>query len=122
MKETADEVLPERDCSSCLAALLAGCANVVYEGRLSWKEGWREGWVNDVGKEPFNCGQSLLKIAELVPLMRSQGVQYVTIRYWRSGRPTLRTVPTPADSVWKVKDLVYLNPKDCSAPVERRAG
>jgi hypothetical protein len=24
------------------AALLAGCANVVYEGRLSWKEGWRK--------------------------------------------------------------------------------
>ena len=103
------------------AALLSGCANAIYEGRLSWKEGWREGWVADVGKGPL-IAEKLAEDCRLVPLMRSQGVQYVTIRYWRSGRSTLRTVPTPADSVWNVKDLVYLNPKDCSAPVERRAG
>ncbi|MBK9198393.1 hypothetical protein [Candidatus Skiveiella danica] len=102
------------------AALLAGCANVVYEGRLSWKEGWREGWVTDVGKGAAIAGK-LAEDCKLVPLMRSEGVQYVTIRYWRSGRATLRTVPTTADSHWNVKDLVYLNPRDCNAPVERRA-
>ena len=102
------------------AALLAGCANVVYEGSLSWKEGWREGWVTDVGKGAA-IAVKLAEDCKLVPLMRSEGVQYVTIRYWRSGRATLRTVPTTADSHWNVKDLVYLNPRDCNAPVERRA-
>ena len=43
------------------AALLAGCANVVYEGRLSWKDGWREGWVTDVGKGAAIAG----KLAEV---------------------------------------------------------
>ena len=104
-----------------LAGLLSGCAmSPLYEGRLSWKEGWREGWVTDVGKGAAIAGK-LAEDCKLVPLMRSEGVQYVTIRYWRSGRATLRTVPTPADSHWNVKDLVYLNPRDCNAPVERRA-
>ncbi|MBK8358595.1 MAG: hypothetical protein IPL15_06185 [Comamonadaceae bacterium] len=46
------------------AALLAGCANVVYEGRLSWKDGWREGWVTDVGKG-LQLRENLPKIASL---------------------------------------------------------
>jgi|JI10StandDraft_1071094.scaffolds.fasta_scaffold22676_7 hypothetical protein len=104
-----------------VAGLLSGCAiSPVYEGRLSWKEGWREGWITEVGNGSA-IAEKLAEDCKLVPLVRAEGVQYVTIRYWRSGRATLRTVPAPADSFWKVKDLVYLNPRDCNAPVERRA-
>jgi len=102
------------------AALLSGCANAVYEGRLYWVEGWREGWVTEVGKGAV-VAEKLAENCKLVPLIRSGGVQYVTIRFRRDGRPTWRTVPTPADSIWKVNDRVYLNPIDCNAPVERRA-
>lgn len=104
-----------------VAALLSGCANFAYDGRLYWVEGWREGWVTEVGNGAA-IAEKLAEDCKLVPLMRSEGVQYVTIRYWRTSRASLRTVPTPADSHWKVKDPVYLNPRDCNAPVERRAG
>ncbi|MDO9167418.1 MAG: hypothetical protein Q7U13_15055 [Rhodoferax sp.] len=104
-----------------VTGLLSGCASSLYEGRLSWEDGWREGKITEVG-QGATMAETLAENCRFVPLIRSEGVQYVTIQYRNNSRPVWRTVPTPADSHWKVNDLVYVNPKDCSSPVERRAG
>ena len=101
-----------------VAGLLSGCAPLIYEGRLSTDDGWREGKVTAVGKgSPL--AETLAENCQASPLLRSKDVQYVTIEYRRNNRPVSRTVPTSADSHWQVDDLVYINSKDCSHPLER---
>ena len=102
-----------------VTGVLSGCAPLIYEGRLSADDGWREGRVTAVGKEA-TLVETLAENCQASPLLLSKDVQYVTIQYRRNNRPVSRTVPTSADSQWKVEDLVYINPKDCSHPVERR--
>jgi hypothetical protein len=104
-----------------VAGLLSGCAPLIYEGRLSTEDGWREGKITAVGKGA-TFAAILAENCQVSPLIRSADIQYLTIQYRRNNRPVSHTVPTPADSPWKVNDLVYVNPKDCSHPVERRAG
>ena len=100
------------------AGFLSGCANTVYEGRLSWQDGWRVGTVIAVGEGAIfadklakNCKNMLV----------TQSTRYATISYRPvTGRIWL-TVPIPVDSPLKLDDSVVVNVLDCSNRVERRS-
>jgi hypothetical protein len=105
--------------STCLVAMfLQGCANGLYEGGLSWKDGWRKGQIIAVGagmsfekKLDANC-----RVSTSDPPADSL---YVTIQYRVNGRAVWRTVVAPGGAPWKVNDLVYVNASHCAGPVHR---
>ena len=102
-------------------ALLSGCTllSPVYEGRYSVTEGWREAKVVEVG----TTVREHPRLADC----RKDGVdrppdQLYAYLDFRPTRREPRVVPVAREQALRAGDLVYVNVKDCSAPVARRAG
>ncbi len=99
---------------------LIGCANNIYEERYAWNDGWREGKVEAVGVGP----ELATEATKDCPTMdgTTQGSErYATIEYKKMGRSAWRTIPIPAESLWKNGDLLYFNLLNCNIPLQPRS-
>ena len=105
-----------------LAALagLTGCAsNIVHEGKYAQDEGWRKGTVVEIGpakslKRPsfYDCRTEASEEESSAP--------YVMVAFLRNGHPYARAAKLPTDAQLQVGDKVYVNFKDCNAPIPKR--
>ena len=105
-----------------LAALagLTGCAsNIVHEGKYAQDDGWRKGTVVEIGpakslKRPsfYDCRTKASATEGNEP--------YVMVAFLRNGHPYARAAKLPADAQLQVEDKVYVNIKDCNAPMPKR--
>ena len=106
-----------------LAALvgLTGCAsNIVHEGKYAQDEGWRKGTVVEIGpakslKRPsfYDCRTEASEEESSAP--------YVMVAFLRNGHPYARAAKLPTDAQLQVGDKVYVNFKDCNAPIPKRS-
>ena len=105
-----------------LAALvgLTGCAsNIVHEGKYAQDEGWRKGTVVEIGpakslKRPsfYDCRTEAS--------YKDDNELYVLVALLKNGHPHARAAKLPADAQLQVGDKVYVNFKDCNAPIPKR--
>lgn len=99
---------------------LAGCASpTVLEGKYSEADGWRKGTVVEIGlatslKRPsfYDCRAEASDAEGDTP--------YVMVAFLRNGHPYARAAKLPADAQLQVGDKVYVNFKDCNAPIPKR--
>ncbi|NMG29995.1 hypothetical protein [Aromatoleum evansii] len=101
---------------------LAGCATspTVFEGKYSQGDGWRKGTVVEIGpakslKRPsyYDCRTEASDT--------DGNDRYVMVALLRNGHPYARAAKLPADSKLQVGDKVYVNFKDCNAPIPKRS-
>ncbi|WP_026296320.1 hypothetical protein U5817_11610 [Aromatoleum evansii] len=100
---------------------LGGCASpTVLEGKYSEADGWRKGTVVEIGP-----AKSLKRPAFYDCRTEASGTegndQYVMIALLSHGHSHARAAKLPADSQLQVGDKVYVNFKDCSAPIPKRS-
>ncbi|WP_050415483.1 hypothetical protein [Azoarcus sp. CIB] len=100
---------------------LSGCASpTVLEGKYSEADGWRKGTVVEIGP-----AKSLKRPAFYDCRTEASGTegsdQYVMIALLSHGHSHARAAKLPADSQLQVGDKVYVNFKDCSAPIPKRS-
>lgn len=101
--------------------VLTGCAtSIVHEGKYAQSDGWREGTVVEIGpakdlQRPafYDCRDQVSE--------KENDVSYVTIAFLRNGHPYARTAKLPTESKLRVGDKVYVNIKDCTAPIPARS-
>lgn len=99
---------------------LSGCATtIVHEDRYAESDGWRKGTVVEIGrakdlKRPsfYDCRTKASDSEGSAP--------YVMVAFLRNGNPYARAAKLPADPQLQVGDKVYVNFKDCSAPIPKR--
>ncbi|MCK9987321.1 MAG: hypothetical protein AzoDbin1_03793 [Azoarcus sp.] len=99
---------------------LGGCAGpTVLEGKYSEADGWRKGTVVEIGpakslKRPsfYDCRAEASD--------KERNAPYVMIAFRRNGHPYARAAKLHADSQLQVGDKVYVNFRDCNAPIPKR--
>ncbi|AKU11590.1 hypothetical protein AzCIB_1694 [Azoarcus sp. CIB] len=100
---------------------LGGCASpTVLEGKYSEADGWRKGTVVEIGpakslKRPafYDCRTEAS--------YKDDNEQYVLVALLTNGHPHARAAKLPADAQLQIGDKVYVNFKDCSAPILKRS-
>lgn len=100
---------------------LGGCASPnVFEGKYAQDDGWREGTVVEIGPAKsltrpsfYDCRAEAAEAVGNAP--------YVMVAFLRNGHPYARAAKLPADAQLQVGDKVYVNFKDCSAPIPKRS-
>lgn len=102
------------------AALAAGCATQVFEGRLPWADGWRKATVVAIGSGADMARKLADNCSSAFPL-DTANAQYVTVSYRNGGHRLRRTVPAIGTSAFGVGDRVFVNVDDCAMPLERAA-
>lgn len=99
---------------------LAGCASgVVYEGKYAQDEGWREGTVVEIAPAR-NINRPAFYDCRPGSLDRGDDTPYAAVAFLRNGRHYAQIMRLPADARLKVGDLVYVNFKNCDAPLPKR--
>ncbi|AKU11594.1 hypothetical protein AzCIB_1698 [Azoarcus sp. CIB] len=92
----------------------------MLEGKYSEADGWRKGTVVEIGP-----AKSLKRPAFYDCRTEASGTegsdQYVMIALLSHGHSHARAAKLPADSQLQVGDKVYVNFKDCSAPIPKRS-
>lgn len=99
---------------------LGGCASpAVFEGKYAQDDGWRKGTVVEIGpanslKRPsfYDCRTETSDAEGDKP--------YVMIAFLRNGHPYARAAKLPAASQLQIGDKVYVNIRDCNAPIQKR--
>lgn len=99
------------------AALIAGCAATVFDGRFAWRDGWREGVVNAVGAED----DMRQRYAQRCGAEAKEAARFARIRFIEMGKARMQTVAVPRDSALQVGDLVYVKVFDCAGQAIQRA-
>lgn len=99
---------------------LAGCAsNIVHEGKYAQDDGWRKGTVVEIG--PANSLKRPSFYDCRTKASDKEGDQpYVMVAFLRNGHPYARAAKLPPDAQLQVGDKVYVNFKDCNAPIPKR--
>ncbi|MCK9987312.1 MAG: hypothetical protein AzoDbin1_03784 [Azoarcus sp.] len=100
---------------------LTGCASpTVLEGKYSEADGWRKGTIVEIGpakslKRPsfYDCRTEAS--------YKNDNELYVLVALLTNGHPHARAAKLPADAQLQVGDKVYVNFKDCSAPIPKRS-
>ena len=100
---------------------LGGCASpTVFEGKYAQDDGWRKGTVVEIGpanslKRPsfYDCRAEASDAEGDMP--------YVMVAFLRHGHADARAAKVPADAQLQVGDKVYVNFKDCNAPIPKRS-
>ena len=104
-----------------MLGVLTGCATPIgHEGSYAERDGrWRKGTVVEIGsaddlKRPsfYDCRTKASATEGNEP--------YVMVAFLRNGHPYARAAKLPADAQLQVEDKVYVNIKDCNAPMPKR--
>lgn len=99
---------------------LGGCASpTVFEGKYEQDDGWRKGTVVEIG--PANSLKRSSFYDCRAEVSDAEGdTPYVMVAFLRNGHPYARAAKLPADAQLQVGDKVYVNFKDCNAPIPKR--
>lgn len=100
---------------------LTGCASpTVLEGKYSEADGWRKGTIVEIGpakslKRPsfYDCRTEAS--------YKDDSELYALVALLTNGHPHARAAKLPADAQLQVGDKVYVNFKDCNAPIPKRS-
>lgn len=100
---------------------LTGCAsNIVHEGKYAQDEGWRKGTVVEIGP-----AKSLKRASFYDCRTEASDTEgndsYVMVAFLRNGHSYARAARLPAEAQLQVGDKVYVNFKDCNAPIPKRS-
>lgn len=99
---------------------LTGCAsNVVYEGKYAQDDGWRKGTVVEIGPAKSLSRPSFYNCRDK-SLGEEDKNTYVVVAFLRNGHSYARTARLPPDAKLQIDDKVYVNFKDCNAPLPKR--
>lgn len=99
---------------------LTGCAsNVVYEGKYAQDDGWRKGTVVEIGPAK-SLNRPSFYDCRTEASYKDDNELYVLVALLTNGHPHARAAKLPADAQLQVGDKVYVNFKDCNAPLPKR--
>lgn len=100
---------------------LTGCASpTVLEGKYSEADGWRKGTVVEIGPAK-NLTRPSFYDCRTEASDKEGNAPYVMVAFLRNGHPYARAAKLPPDSQLLVGDKVYVNFKDCNAPIPKRS-
>lgn len=101
---------------------LAGCASspAVFEGKYAQRDGWRKGTVVEIGPAKSLKRRSFYDCRTEASGMEGDD-RYVMVAFLRNGHPYARVAKLPADPQLQVGDKVYVNFRDCNAPIPKRS-
>jgi hypothetical protein len=104
------------------AALLAGCASVVYDGKYDWKEGWREARVERTGSAEELGGRASRDCRYRLPPEEVKSGRFAVLGFEYMARHRHRVVPlAPGDEPAR-GEPVLTNLRRCEPPTRRAAG
>ena len=99
---------------------LTGCAsNIVHEGKYSQDDGWRKGTVVEIAPGKTLSRPSFYD-CRTTALDREGNDPYAVVALLRNGHLYTRAAKLPADAGLQVGDKVYVDIKDCEAPLPKR--